>query len=51
MKRKFKHYATDEISEFEVRNSHARIDNRWHKLEPFKNKTRVAGTSWEVYHD
>ena len=51
MERKFKHYATDEISEFEVRNSHANIDGKWCKLEKHDLGVKAVGTSWVIYND
>ena len=51
MKRKFKHYATDEIRDFDVKSSHARIDGKFHKLVEFNKNTRAEGTSWVVYND
>jgi len=51
MKRKFKHYATDEIVEFEVKNSHAKIESKWHKLEQHNVGVKAVGTSWVVHND
>lgn len=51
MKRKFKHYATDEIGEFEVKDSHVRINEKCHKLVEFNKGVCADGTSWVIYND
>jgi len=51
MKKKFKHYATDKIIEFDIKDSHVKIYGMWHKLEEFNTGIKAIGTSWVVYND
>ena len=51
MKRKFKHYGTEQISELEVKDSHVKIEGKWHKLESHDIGVRAIGTSWVIYND